>query len=185
MKRSIIALFVLLGLVLYAGYDYLQKSSDLAAMTAVPNEAEAETGIGKGQLAPNFMLTDLEGNEVELSDFKGKKVLLNFWATWCPPCRIEMPHMRKFYEDYRKKDVVILGVNLTPTEKRREDVSAFVQEEQLSFPIVLDETGEVMLTYQVFAYPTTFLLDSNGIIRERFQGAISYDIMKEAMKNIK
>lgn len=185
MKKSIIALIVLLGLVVYAGYDYVQKSSDRHEMAANPEETEVETGIAKGQLAPNFMLMDLEGNEVRLSDFRGKKVLVNFWATWCPPCRIEMPHMQKFYEDYQKKDVVILGVNLTTTEKRTEDIPKFVQEEKLSFPIVLDETGEVMLTYQVFAYPTTYLLDSSGIIQERFQGAISYDIMKEAMKNIK
>lgn len=185
MKKSMIAVLVLIGLVVYGGYDYFHKSSSETGQIAESGEANLETGILKGRLAPDFALTDLQGNTVHLSDFKGKKVLVNFWATWCPPCRVEMPHMQKFYEDYQSKDVVILGVNLTPTEKNPDNVQAFVKEQQLTFPIVLDKEGDVMQTYQVVAYPTTFLLDSDGVIREKFQGAINYDIMKEAVSNIK
>lgn len=185
MKKSMIAVLVLIGLVVYGGYDYFHKSSSETGQIAESGEANLETGILKGQLAPDFALTDLQGNTVRLSDFKGKKVLVNFWATWCPPCRVEMPHMQKFYEDYQSKDVVILGVNLTPTEENPDNVQAFVKEQQLTFPIVLDKEGDVMQTYQVVAYPTTFLLDSDGVIREKFQGAIHYDMMKEAVSNIK
>ena len=124
-KKSMIAVLVLIGLVVYGGYDYFHKSSSETGQIAESGEANLETGILRGQFAPEFSLTDLPGNPVRLSDFKGKKVLVNFWATWCPPCRVEMPHMQKFYEDYQSKDVVILGVNLTPTEENPDNVKHF------------------------------------------------------------
>src|SRR5690606_12907662 len=115
--------------------------------------------------APNFELVNMKGDPVRLSDFRGKKVLVNFWATWCPPCRAEMPHMQNIYEDYQE-DVVILGVNLTTTEASMEDVGTFVDNYELTFPIILDEQGEVMQTFQVVAYPTTYAVDHEGIITE-------------------
>jgi peroxiredoxin len=185
MKKSMIAILFLIGLVVYGGYDYYSKSSSETGQAAETGGVNLEKGIQKGQLAPDFSLTDLKGNPVHLSDFKGKKVMVNFWATWCPPCRVEMPHMQKFYEDYKSKDVVIVGVNLTPTEERLDSVQTFVDDQLLTFPIVLDKEGSIMQTYQVVAYPTTYLLDSNGVVREKFQGAINYDIMKDAVSKIK
>lgn len=185
MKKSIIAILVLIGLVVYGGYDYFSKSSTVPGQAAESGEENLKIGTQKGQLAPDFALTDLKGNPVKLSDLKGKKVMVNFWATWCPPCRVEMPHMQKFYEDYQSKNVVIVGVNLTTTEENPDNVKAFVEDQQLTFPIVLDQEGDVLQTYQVVAYPTTYVLDSNGVIREKFQGAINYDIMKDAMSKIK
>ncbi|MFC4600266.1 TlpA disulfide reductase family protein [Cohnella hongkongensis] len=185
MKKSIIAVLVLIGLIAYGAYDYLKKSPTETTEIAKSGTEELETGTQKGQLAPDFALTDLQGNPVKLSDFKGKRVLLNFWATWCPPCRVEMPHMQKFYEDYQEEDVVILGVNMTLTEKNPDGVQTFVNDEQLTFPIVLDEEGEVMQDYQVVAYPTTYLLDSKGVIRETFRGAINYEIMEKYVSQIK
>ncbi|GIP32528.1 TlpA disulfide reductase family protein [Paenibacillus sp. J2TS4] len=185
MKKNIVAILVLLGLVAYGAYDYLKESPAETGQAAGTWDETLPVGLEKGQRAPNFTLTDLEGNAVQLSDFAGKTVMVNFWATWCPPCRVEMPHMQKFYEDYKAKDVVILGVNMTASEQRVDNVEAFVKDEELTFPIVLDEKGEVMKVYQVIAYPTTYLLDSSGKIREKFVGAINYDIMKEAVKKIK
>src|SRR5690606_2618204 len=98
---------------------------------------------------------------------------------------VEMPHMQRFYEDYKQQDVVILGVNLTPTEEKTNNVMSFVKDYGLTFPILLDSEGTVMQTYQVVAYPTTYLLDSSGVIREKYQGAINYDTMKEAVSKIK
>ncbi|RRJ65139.1 TlpA family protein disulfide reductase [Paenibacillus oralis] len=184
MKKSIIAVLVLIGLIVYGAYDYLKKSPSETAQTVEPVTEELETGIQKGQLAPDFTLMDLEGNPVKLSDFKGKRVLLNFWATWCPPCRVEMPHMQKFYEDYESEDVVILGVNMTLTEENPDGVQNFVKDEQLTFPIVLDKEGDALQTYQVIAYPTTYLLDSTGVIREKFMGAINYEIMEKYVAEI-
>ncbi|MCY9667536.1 TlpA family protein disulfide reductase [Paenibacillus alginolyticus] len=184
MKKSIFAIIMLLGLVLYGVYDYYGKKTSESS-PATEEAGNIQRGIQKGQKAPDFELKDLQGQTVKLSDFQGKKVMINFWATWCPPCRVEMPHMQKFYADYNKQGVVILAVNLTPTEENADSVPAFVKDYGLTFPVVLDEEGTTMQTYQVVAYPTTYLLDSNGVIREKFQGAINYDMMKQAVSKIK
>lgn len=188
MKKNMIAIIVLLGLIAYGGYDYFNKSAsseevEISADADAPGE-QLVRGVEKGNLAPDLTLVDLNGKEVRLADYAGKTVLLNFWATWCPPCRIEMPHMQQFYEDYQSKDVVILGVNLSQTEQSMDDVPAFVEEEKLTFPIVLDLEGDALLTYQIIAYPTTYLIDAKGIVREKFRGAINYDIMKEAVGKV-
>jgi len=184
LKKSMLAIILLVGLVVYGGYDLLQKSSSETGQTKRADIANLETGTQKGQVAPDFSLTDLNGNQVKLADYAGKIVLVNFWATWCPPCRVEMPHMQKFYDDYKDKDVVILGVNLTPTEKNMDVVTNFVQEQQLTFPIVLDQEGEVTQAYKVVAYPTTYILDADGVIREKFQGAINYEVMEKAISSM-
>lgn len=82
------------------------------------NPSELPIGLEKGERAPDFTLTDLKGNTVKLSDFKGKKVMLNFWASWCPPCKAEMPYMEQIYKKYKKEDIEIVAVNLTATEKK-------------------------------------------------------------------
>ncbi|UQZ33432.1 cytochrome C biogenesis protein [Paenibacillus sp. PK3_47] len=184
MRKNIIAIFVLIGLIVYGGYEYYQKSLPGTSQMARSNSGEIKTGIQKGQQAPDFALTDLQGNQVQLSDFEGKRVLVNFWATWCPPCKVEMPHMQNIYNDYQTKDVVILGVNMTLTEENPDAVDEFVNEQQLTFPIVMDKDGDVMQTYEIMAYPTTYLLDANGVIREKFQGAISYEIMEKYLSEL-
>ncbi|MFD1177900.1 TlpA family protein disulfide reductase [Paenibacillus puldeungensis] len=179
MKRNIVVILALIGLVVYAGYDFYSQVDKFST-----DGSTLEVGIQKGKLAPDFILTNLKGEPVKLSDYKGKKVLINFWATWCPPCQAEMPHMQKIYANYESKDVVVLGVNLSFTEKGSDSVQAFVDEQGISFPIVLDKEGNVAELYQVSAYPTTYFVDGNGVIRERLQGAISYDRMKAAVKNL-
>ncbi|WP_028560569.1 peroxiredoxin family protein [Paenibacillus pinihumi] len=185
MKKSWIAIIVLLGLVAYGGYDYFSKSDSKAAQTTDAGDNGLVVGIERGQLAPDFVLQNMQGEEVRLSDYQGKTVMVNFWATWCPPCRIEMPHMQEFFDDHLAEDIMIIGVNLTPTEKSLDDIQAFVDEQQLTFPIVLDEEGIVNQTYRVVAYPTTYILDSKGVIQEKFRGAISYDTMKNAVARIR
>lgn len=185
MKKNMIAILFLIGLIGYGIYDYMKESSSESAQTTVLGTEDVEVGIQKGQLAPDFELVDLQGNPVKLSDFKGKRVLLNFWATWCPPCRVEMPHMQKFYDDYQSEDVVILGVNMTYTESHLSDVQKFLNVGQFTFPIVLDEDGEVMMDFQVMAYPTSYLLDSSGVIQDKFVGAMSYEIMEKYIGKMK
>lgn len=182
MKKNVIAVLFLIGIIIYGGYDYYSKTS--SEKKQVTEVSDVEIGIQKGQLAPDFSLNDFKGDPVHLSDFKGKKVMINFWATWCPPCRVEMPHMQKFYEDNESKDVVIVGINLTTTEGNSDSVQAFVENQQLTFPIVLDTEGSVMQTYQIVSYPTTYVLDSKGVIREKFQGAMNYEMMEEAVSKI-
>lgn len=180
MKKSIFTIIVLMGLVIYGVYDHYGRKQ--AGSTV---EQQAQEGIHKGQHAPDFELKDLQSKTVKLSDFKGKKVLINFWATWCPPCRMEMPHMQKFYEDYSSQGVVILGINITATEQSPDAAIPFAKKYGLTYPIVLDENGTTMDKYQVTAYPTTYVVDSQGIIREVFQGAINYNIMKDEISKIK
>lgn len=184
LRKNLIAILVLIGLVAYGGYDYFKKSPSETIQITKSENKQLRTGILKGQLAPDFVLTDLKGTTVQLSDFKGKIVLVNFWATWCPPCQVEMPHMQNIFQDFKAKDVVILGVNMTLTEENLEDVQTFVNEQQLTFPIVMDEKSDVVQTYQVVAYPTTYLLDTEGVILEKFQGAISYEIMEKYISRI-
>ncbi|GGD83751.1 TlpA family protein disulfide reductase [Paenibacillus nasutitermitis] len=184
MRKNVVAIIAVLVLVIWGTYDYTTKNSKQAeTMNQQQNKADAEVGIKKGNKAPDFELLHLSGSPVKLSDFLGKKLILNFWATWCPPCRAEMPHMEKFYKD-NEKDVVVLAVNLTNTEKKRSDVTAFVEDFALTFPIVMDAEGNKASMYQIFAYPTSYMIDSEGIIQEIFQGAINYDMMKKTMSKI-
>ncbi|WP_249866327.1 redoxin domain-containing protein [Paenibacillus konkukensis] len=143
---------------------------------------DAAEGLGIGQRAPDFELFTLEGQAVKLSDFRGKKVLLNFWATWCPPCRIEMPVMQKFYSEYKDRDVVILSVDARHTEVSQAPVEAFKSHWGLTFPLVLDVEGQVGKTYQISAYPATYVLDEQGIIRKKHQGAMDEDMLKKAVR---
>lgn len=181
MKKNLIGVVALLLLVGYGVYDYTKTNDTL--QTDNDDNGQVSVGIDQGEAAPNFELVDMYGEPVHLSDFRGKKILLNFWATWCPPCRAEMPHMQSIYEDY-KDEVVILGVNLTTTEASREDVGTFIEKYGLNFPIILDEQGEVTKTFRVIAYPTTYAIDRDGVIREIFRGAIDYGIMEQSLKRM-
>ncbi|MCY7434565.1 MULTISPECIES: TlpA family protein disulfide reductase [Bacillus] len=122
---------------------------------------EPAIGLEKGDQAPDFELKTLDGQTASLSDYKGKKVLVNFWATWCKPCRTEMPDLDAVRSEYDQ--VEVLAVNLTTTEKSEDHVAAFADELKLSFPILLDQKG-IQARYQVLSYPTTYILDEKGRI---------------------
>ena len=128
-----------------------------------------------GYPAPDFTLTDLDGNAVRLSDFRGKVVFLNFWATWCPPCRAEMPEMEELHQEYQDKDVVIIGVDLG---EFRSSVKSFVEENGYSWTFVIDSTGEVARDYMVTGIPSSFSIDEDGIIRALQVGAMSKAVME-------
>ncbi|MFC0274069.1 TlpA family protein disulfide reductase [Metabacillus herbersteinensis] len=151
-----------------------------AVWTAI-SPKEPREGLAKGNAAPNFELQTLSGETVQLADYQGKKVLLNFWATWCGPCRAEMPDMQKLYDKY-EGNVVVLAVNLTNTEKSVESVDAFVKELNLSFPIAIDEEGAINTKYEVLSYPTSYILDEEGRIQTKFAGAMSYETMESLVK---
>ena len=122
-----------------------------------------------GQPAPEFTLTDLAGGTQRLSDYRGKGVLLNFWATWCVPCRTEMPSMERAYRALREKGVTILAVSLDAGSQA--PVEAFVKEFGFTFPILLDSSGASSRAYRVFGLPTSFLIDWNGRLVGREVGA--------------
>jgi thiol-disulfide isomerase/thioredoxin len=117
--------------------------------------------------AIDFTLEDLSSRETSLSSFGGKVVFLNFWATWCGPCRAEIPSMERLYAELKDREFIILAVN---SQEPPDQVSAFVRESGMSFPVLLDSAGRVGATYGVRAIPTTYLIDPQGAIRGRMVG---------------
>ncbi|WP_087975184.1 peroxiredoxin family protein [Oceanobacillus rekensis] len=134
----------------------------------------AVEGTEIGNKAPDFELITMTGETVKLSDYEGQRVMLNFWATWCPPCREEMPDMQKFYKD---KDAVVLAINITNMETSKNKVTEFAEELGLTFPILMDEVGEVSTLYRISPIPTTYMIDSKGVIRHKQYGALDYEQM--------
>ena len=131
-----------------------------------------------GNPAPNFKLPNLEGKTVSLSDLRGKPVMLNFWATWCPPCRAEMPHIQQVYEEWSDNGLVVLAINLGESSSK---VKEFVQSYGLSFPVLLDTKRDIAEKYNIRGLiPTTFFIDKNGIIQVKIIGAFP---SKEAIEN--
>lgn len=144
--------------------------------------AAAVTGIAEGNMAPDFELGLASGETVKLSDYRGKKVILNFWATWCPPCKAEMPHMQKYYEKNKDNDMTILAVNLTALDKGRDAIDQFVKDYGLTFPIALDEKNKVGTEYQALTIPTSYIISPDGIITKKYVGPMDEDIMEKLLK---
>lgn len=134
-----------------------------------------EFGANPGNYAYDFYLEDMDGNYVSLSDFRGKKVFLNFWASWCPPCKVEAPHLKEFAES--QEDVVVLGVNVTSSESDLANVAGFIEEYDLNFPNLYGN-DEIFYMYYVESLPTSYFIDSNGIISERVVGPVTTDILE-------
>ncbi|WP_058308802.1 peroxiredoxin family protein [Gracilibacillus massiliensis] len=168
MKKWIIVI-LLIAMMAYAVIDFLIEDQD--SEEAAEN---AEVGLDIGNVAPNFELQTLAGETVSLADFRGKPVMLNFWATWCPPCRAEMPDMQQFHED---TDITILAINLTTTEASEEDVPAFKEEFGLDFTIPMDRENKVSDLYQIRPIPTSYIIDKNGVIKFYTYGPLNYEQM--------
>ncbi|MBT2571325.1 redoxin domain-containing protein [Planococcus sp. ISL-110] len=175
-KKTIIALLLVAAIAITA-INFLDKS-DSATETAEQTQTAGQ-GLAPGAMAPDFTLTDQNGETVRLSDYRGKKVILNFWATWCPPCRAEMPHMQQFHENNADGDVEILAVNLTAQDKGDQAIRSFIDEFGLTFPIPMDETGSAAQAYQVRTVPTTFILNTKGEIAQKIVGPMDEQVMKD------
>lgn len=115
----------------------------------------------KGDEAPDFTLSDLNGSDVRLSDLRGKVVLIEFWATWCPPCRESIPAMNEIYKRYNEKGLVILGISVDKGQNVAEDIRAFVKEYSILYPVLIDSKN-INNLYGVYSIPTTFLIDKDG-----------------------
>jgi peroxiredoxin len=122
--------------------------------------------------APNFELADLDGGLHKLTDYRGKVVVLNFWATWCPPCRYEMPSMQRGWEAAGADGVVFLGVNVG---EDADTVFMFLADYSVEFPLLLDKDATVIKEYQVVGLPTTFIIDPQGRITHRVIGSREWD----------
>ena len=162
-----------IGLALFA--TPLPSSSAAVAATQEPVVAPIVDS-----LAPDFELETVDGDLVRLSDLRGEVVALNFWATWCAPCRLEMPDLQARADAYGDR-LTVLGVNFDETA---EEVDAFRQEVGVRFPLLLDPGGEVQRLYRVLGYPTTFFIDSEGVIRIQHLGLMSAEQIDQYLEEL-
>ena len=188
-KKNLMIVIALIGLIGWGIYDTSLSSSNKTEKGSEVEETATtsknlEIGLQEGNKAPNFGLKTLDGQEVKLSDMVGKKVILNFWATWCPPCKAEMPHMQDFYEEQKNNQVTILAVNLTTSEKSSDNIGSFVKDYGLTFPIVLDSEGQVGQTYQAVTIPTSYIIDTKGVIRKKIVGPMDKEMMTELLQSV-
>ena len=146
------------------------QSSRVSALR--PGENAPAPQVGRSAI--DFSLVDLDGNQFSLSDFRGKTVFINFWATWCPPCRAEMPDIEEIYQKY-KEDVMVIGVDVVEPE---ELVRTYVEKGNFSWLFGIDTTGELSRNYRVAALPESFFIDANGIIQAITIGALNFDTME-------
>lgn len=128
------------------------------------------------EAAPDFALQTLDGRTVRLSDYRGQVVLLNTWATWCPPCRDEMPDLEAYYRQHQADDFVVLAVN---SQESADTVAAFLEDHDFTFPVLLDPGGMVMRDYEVLGLPTSFFIDREGVVRGVWAGKLSPARLKE------
>jgi cytochrome c biogenesis protein CcmG, thiol:disulfide interchange protein DsbE len=153
--------YMLMAVVLALGavWTFLARVPPAATTGGAPPPSARE-----GFLAPDFTLDLLGGEQVQLSDLRGKVVMVNLWASWCPPCRAEMPAIENVYRTYKDKGFEVLAINITYQDGEAE-AAAFAQDYGLTFPILLDRTGAVSNRYLLRAMPSTFFIDRQGVIR--------------------
>jgi len=122
-----------------------------------------------GMAAPDFSLPDIEGKTVRLSDYRGKVVFVNFWATWCKPCKEEMPSMEILWENFKSEDFVMLAISMDRVTTKK-DIPPFIESMKLTFPILTDSWGQTDKRYKLMGVPETYIIDQNGVLREKVIG---------------
>ena len=157
-KNQRIILYILL---LVAGASWVALSADKTGASTSGNIPAPQVGFA----APDFSLKTPTGESYTLSELRGQAVLVNLWATWCPPCRAEMPTIEAMYQEYKDQGFVVLAIDMTYQDDPFA-VVPFVKEFELSFPILLEETGDVASAYQLRSLPSSFFINRDGIISE-------------------
>jgi cytochrome c biogenesis protein CcmG/thiol:disulfide interchange protein DsbE len=166
-----------LGLVLFLGFPGSNLDSASAERT---NPANGARPVEQAP-APDFALEQLDGGPLSLSEHRGQIVLVNFWATWCAPCRLEMPALQDRFERYRNQGFVVLAVN---DEEPAGDVREYVEELGLTFPVLLDPSGQVQQLYAVHGYPSSYLIDRAGTIHLVQIGILSEDQLDRSLREL-
>jgi len=142
----------------------------LTAGACTNGSLDASTGPGVGRQAPGLRLESLDGRQVSLADYAGQVILLNFWATWCPPCKEEIPTIEKAYQAHRDEGLVVLGIN---DGEAAEVVRAFAGELGITYPVLIDKHGDVAARYRRRGLPLTVIVDRDGVIRIRHEGYLT------------
>ena len=179
--RSRGIIFGLIGILVLVGLAYLVTIPAAPTVSTPAEPLDLEVAPVQGALAPEFSLISLEGDQVSLADLRGHPVLINFWATWCAPCRIEMPHIQDRFERYADQGFVILAVDF---DEPAGQVEAFRDELGLTFDILLDPGAEVQELYRNRSYPTTFFVDEQGVIQVQHIGVMTEGQLDENLAKI-
>ncbi|WP_449540124.1 redoxin domain-containing protein [Ferdinandcohnia sp. Marseille-Q9671] len=174
MVKKIVIGLVLLGLIGYAVFEYLEE------------QKRGVTGIEIGNTAPDFELQVLnnENDTIQLSDLRGKKVVINFWASWCKPCREEMPEIQTFYES-KSDDIEVLAVNMTASEVKAENALEFVDGKGYTFPLLVDPKNQASSDYKVLGLPETFFINSDGTINDYIKGQMDLEMLESYVSKLK
>lgn len=176
------------GLGLLALLLLLEESPKGLAQAKFVDDEEVEINL-VGKPAPPFTLTTLDGKSVSLASLKGKVVLLDFWASWCGPCRKSMPHLEQTYQKYQSKGLVVVGVNVDKeSDKAKAFLAKLAQTVTPSYPLALDANAKVMGAYQVMSMPTAFLIGKDGVVKQKFVGfsdRIAGELEAELSKSLK
>ena len=192
------ALMIFMGILMFTGKmnaitGYLSGTQTISKETEkkeTKEETDEDTKAeDKQEIYPasDFVLKDQYGNVHSLADYKGKTIFLNFWATWCGPCRNEMPEIQKIYEETQQEedsDLVILGIAAPGFGKEgsQEEIETFLEENGYTYPVLMDTTGEVFMEYGISAYPTTFMVDKDGNLFGYIQGQLNEDMMRSIIR---
>ncbi len=164
--------------------DEASNDDDSESTESTDDESDTDS---ETMAAPEFTLVDQYGEMHSLSDYKGKIVFLNFWATWCPPCKAELPYIQELYEEYQAMedpDVVFLGVTFPGygNEQDVDGVTEFLEENGYTFPVLMDTEASLMQPYYITAYPTTYMIDPDGNVLGYIPGGMTKDIMEDVIE---
>ncbi len=199
MNKKLIVILAAFALVLGGAYMlYSQLSEELAPdQLAVQTEAPAQTGGDASEdpsaaettepqpAAPDFTVYDKEGNAVQLSDYFGKPIVLNFWASWCGPCKSEMPEFNKKYLELQE-EVTFLMVNMTTSSMETKEAGMeYVESHGFSFPVLYDLDSDAAVTYQVYSLPTTYFLNAEGQLIAQATGAINAETLMRGIDMVR
>ena len=184
-KRLRVILAITLAAILAVGLVVSGCSSgsgpDFAGLGMITGAAAgSDSDIQLGEPAPDFWFSTAQGLPTSLSDLKGKIVLVNFWATWCGPCRSEMPYIQQIYEEWSEDELVLLSINVGESA---DDVTSFMQDNGLSFPVLLDREGESYIRYGALGLPTTLFIDKEGLLQDGMVGAFRSTEQIESILN--
>ena len=197
-KKTLLILCLVLALVLVGAgalYNSLAGSVQLGGLATTPPETQAPTEIPgeestepadthptdpPANIAPDFTMLDMEGNEVTLASFFGKPIVLNFWASWCGPCKMEMPEIQKFYDKYGQE----IHFLLVSVDDSLDAAKTFISDSGYTFPVYFDTTSVGAYTYGASSIPLTFFIDAEGNLTAYYMGAMSESILQQGVDMI-
>jgi peroxiredoxin len=159
---------VVLGIAAWAMLSYLKSPGEGVEISSIP--------VRVAYPAPELSLTDLQGNPVSLVDYRGQVVLVNLWATWCPPCKAEMPNLQKYYEVHRQRNFAVIAIE---AGEPANEVASFVQSQALTFPVWIDPTLQATAVFRNPGLPSSYLIDAGGTVRLAWAGAISLENLEQ------